>query len=397
MALVRAYRNGNWSDTNVLTSPWSNGTVVAVPDQNDHVYINNKIINIDQNIKVFKLTNEASVSRTWKDGQTGTAVNGGYAIPVGNVKIEGIVVGGVRTDSSAPTYTLMLGGSSKDVTVIGTLSGTFVANGGGCIAATSDYVNKLTVVGTLLPNGSGANGTYRCILLNGPAKLYFTGTAYGGYAGTGFDGSGNLTSDASGIASGSIAGQIYVTGDVYGGRGGQVSPGIYISSGGINKLSVVGNIYASDVSTAIYYNNHYRNLYVSGNIIDHPSNGRTAIYAPNYYLNPIPKNGAIYKQGNELFFLSDSLSAFSMPPISSVRTGITFANATLTGICAVPSISSVSLGVPVDNKVGVSILNPADFFKTNISKLTPSTFVQRITSTTTVDSIGKFLFSTNNK
>jgi hypothetical protein len=393
MAFVRAFRDGNWSDTNPATSPWYNGsTGVFPPDETDWVYLAGRIIYVDQNVKVYKITNEFKASTTWKGGLVSNAANAGYIVPVGSVKIEGIICGALRTDGSPTIYTIMLGSSARDTTIVGTLSTTFAANGGGCVAATSDWASKLYVTGNIISNGSGANGTYRPILMNG-GTLYFTGTIYGGYASSIVDSSGNYQSDSSGIVTGTNTVRIFVTGDVYGGLG-SGGAGIYVSSG-VNKLSVVGNMFASAVAPAIYYNNHYRNFYVSGNIIDNPSNGRTAIIAPNYYINPIPKNGVIYKQGNDPFFTTDSLSAFSMPPVSSVRLGATFSNGTLTGTCAMPNISSVSLGVPVDGKFGVSLLNPAAFFKTKISSLTPSTFVQRLTSTTSVDSIGKFLFSPN--
>jgi len=96
-------------------------------------------------------------------------------------------------------------------------------------------------------------------------------------------------------------------------------------------------------------------------------------------------------------FTTDSLSAFSMPPVSAVRSGVSFANSTLTGTCKVPSANSVNIGVPVDNTIGTAFLTPATLFDTSVASLTASDSLgARLKNSATVQSVGNIIASFSN-
>jgi hypothetical protein len=80
MPNVRAFRSGNWSDTNVATSPWSNGTAVFAPESNDDVWLNNFTVTLDTPATVLTLTNGSVGSQLWKDGATATGAAGGTLV-----------------------------------------------------------------------------------------------------------------------------------------------------------------------------------------------------------------------------------------------------------------------------------------------------------------------------
>ena len=214
-----------------------------------------------------------------------------------------------------------------------------------------------------------------------------------------------------------------ITGGVTGGLNTTNGRGtIFNSSAGL--LSIVGNVQAELGSIAIgnegtlrvigiiaAINNRHAisgtgNLRISGNILNAP-NGTAAIYAPSYRIDPVPANSYIRYARNGtgvgsdayLFqFTTDSLSAFSMPPVSAVRSGVTFANATLTGTCVIPNPSSVSFGVPVDNTVGTAVMNASDVFNVSVTSLTATgSLGNRLRNSATLQGVGGLLASfTNN-
>lgn len=388
MPAVKPYKDGNWSDVNPLTSPWYSGTVLAIPDQNDDVFLNGKTINLDVNVKLISLVNRGSGNRTWKDGSVGNSAAGGTVRVIGSRTIEGFIVGAANNGS-----TITLNNSSLNTTIIGTLSTSGIGSTGGySVDIQVSYVGRVNVVGDLFAAGD-TNYVGPCIRNLGYTNLYVTGTLYGGGHNANENNSGLLTQNSSCIYNNNSYSRIYITGDMYGGPG---SAGYALNSDSHNLISIVGNLYSSARCGVFYNSSIFRNVYISGNVINHPQTGRVAIRSLSYYLNPVPKNSFIRIAGNQLFFTTDSLSAFSMPPVSSVRFGTTFANNTLTGTCVIPQISAVSLGVPVDQSFGISILNVADLFKTNILNLPNSTFSQRLTSTTSLEAFGKFLYSPYN-
>jgi len=371
MANVRAFRSGLWSDSNPATSPWGTGGSLYAPAANDDVYSNTYTIHVDTSVTVNSVTNTGATSRLWKDGATTTATGGGTF----NL-YNGVTVSAIIPSINGNTSTLELSGTNS-AALIGTINGTTSVAGHPSTRNTGSGI--FTVVGTLLGSTSGQNNC-SCITNTAGGIVNFTGNIV---AGTGTSNAGIINSSA---------GTIIVTGNVTGGTG-SAAYGINNSSTG--TAIVVGNVTATSATNAFVSSNASAINKISGNIINH-SNGTAAIYAAKYVVDPAPKNGFIqYSNVNQ--FTTDSLSAFSMPPVSAVRLGTTFANGTLSGTCAIPNANSVELSVPVDNTVGTAFVNNQTIFKTNITSLTgDGTIGQRLKNSATVQSVGNVIASFSN-
>ena len=376
MPNVRAFRSGNWSDTNPATSPWGTGGVLYAPAAGDDVYSNTYTIHVDTNVTVTSITNNAASSRLWKDGATTTATVGGTFN----------LLNGVTMTSNIPTST---SNATNIVTLSGQNSATLVGNivGSGTFVGVGTVINSgtgiLTTTGTILGGDSGQTNALPAVTNSGAGIVIHTGNVTGGTGGW-----------ARAIENRS-AGTVIVTGNVTAGTnsGGGAAFGINNSSTG--TAIIVGNVTATSATNAFVSSNANAINKISGNIINHP-NGTAAIYATRYVVDPIPQNSFIqYSNVNQ--FSTDSLSAFSMPPVSAVRFGTSFANGTLTGTCRVPSQNSVNVGVPVDNTVGTAFLTPAALFDTSIASLTASnTLGARLKNSATVQSVGSVISSFSN-
>lgn len=375
MANVRAFRSGNWSDTNPATSPWGTGGVLYAPAANDDVYSNNFTIHVDQNVTVLSVTNNSATSRLWKDGATTTATAGGTF----NL-LNGVTLVGNATAGTAATTCL-------------NLSGTNSANVIGNVVAGTNNVSSATGIlhsssGTLFVTGSISGTTVNAF---GTANHGLSNTSGGVVQITGNVNAGG-GNNAYGVSNSSV-GSILVVGNVTGSN-------LDARSGGINNSStgtaiVVGNVIATSATNAFVSSNASAINKISGNIINN-SNGTAAIYATRYVVDPVPTNSVI-QYSNTNMFTTDSLSAFSMPPVSAVRSGVSFANNTLTGTCRVPSANSVNIGVPVDNTVGTAFLTPATLFDSSVASLTASDSLgARLKNSATVQSVGNIVASFSN-
>lgn len=276
----------------------------------------------------------------------------------------------------------------SDVTVIGTVIGGSTTNG-----AIYSSESNLRIYGTIIGGTGPTSGTG--LKLDGGTVLV-VGEVQGGlhptYAAIGI----TKTVDNTSASTLTIRGNV-IGGDNLG------SYGVWHQSSGV--LQVFGNVIAnptsgtngiqsgepatnqgwyilgstsildsSSVGTA-YINavrGYLTRTYICGNLIDAP-NGGTAIWAFQYKYDPTPTNAVISYStlgNNKLnMYTSDSLSAFSMPPVSAVRLGVPFANKSLVGTCNIPDPKSVKYRTPVDNTEGYAILEPSDFFNVSVAKL----------------------------
>lgn len=373
MANVRAFRSGNWSDTNPATSPWGTGGVLYAPAANDDVYSNTYTIHVDTNVAVNSVTNNSATSRLWKDGATTTATAGGTFNLLNGVTLTGNVSGPSATNTTTVTVS-----GTNSANMVGTVFGNTIGGGGAIPTVTNSSTGIFNITGTL--QGRDVNFGQPCVSNSSGGIIQFTGTIIGG-----------TTTGARGLDN-SSAGTIVVTGNVTGGTG-SAAYGINNSSTG--TAIVVGNVIATSATNAFVSSNASAINKISGNIINN-SNGTAAVYAARYVVDPVPTNGLI-QYSNTNMFTTDSLSAFSMPPVSAVRSGVSFANSTLTGTCKVPSANSVNIGVPVDNTVGTAFLTPATLFDSSVASLTASDSLgARLKNSATVQSVGNIIASFSN-
>lgn len=380
MANVRAFRSGNWSDTNPATSPWGTGGVLYAPAAGDDVYSDNFTIHVDTSVTVNSVTNASATSRLWKDGATTTAAaNGTFNLLDGIVLAAGSVIG--NNSSSVVISTVSLTGTNTGYVVSNSIIGG-VGNGSQ-VGVTSTSSGILYVTGAV-SGGSANNGNCSGIVNSGPGSVIVTGNCSGGSS----TGSGSPV----GINNSSV-GSIILVGNSVGGSSGSTAYGINNSSTG--TAIIVGNVVATSATNAFVSSNANAINKISGNIINN-SNGTAAIYATRYVVNPVPTNSVI-QYSNTNMFTTDSLSAFSMPPVSAVRSGVSFANSSLTGTCKVPSANSVNIGVPVDNTVGTAFLTPATLFDASVASLTASDSLgARLKNSATVQSVGNVIASFSN-
>jgi hypothetical protein len=354
--------------------------------------------NGDFNGPIWALTSNGVAGSTTAPTVGDNAIANTFTIQItGNVACDNITnstlyggtVGGTFNlgNNSIATATIPAAAiTSTDVVVLtGTNSARFVGtvNGGTSTANNQAIENSgsgtLTIVGSLI--GQTSSGAGPSVVANSSTGIVnFTGTITGG-SGTNTRGLDN-----------SSGGAIIVTGNVTGGTG---SAGYGINNSSTGTAIVIGNVTATSATNAFVSLNASAINKISGNIINHP-NGTAAIYAARYVVDPVPQNSLIqYSNVNQ--FSTDSLSAFSMPPVSAVRFGTSFANGTLTGTCKVPSVNSVNIGVPVDNTVGTAFLIPAELFDTSVASLTSSnTLGSRLKNSATVQSVGNIIASFSN-
>lgn len=208
MANVRAFRSGNWNDTNPATSPWGTGGVLYAPQTTDVVYSNNFTVTLDANYTTptgLTVTNGAIIGTTFRDG--GTSATAGGSFVLGNNCVLNATIQAVPS-------TCVFGSinSPNTATINGTING---SNGSGAVARGFEI--------------SSGNGTY-----------YVNGNVVGG-TGTGanqvgiqFSGSGSLN----------------IVGDVRNGTtsGSNYNTGLSIS-GGNSTTTITGNVIAVSTNT----------------------------------------------------------------------------------------------------------------------------------------------------
>ena len=267
-------------------------------------------------------------------------------VSTGTLNVTGSVTGGSGNTAVGTTNF-----STGTLNVTGNVTGGTTTN---CVGVFSQGNGTVTIVGNIT-GGSGATA-YALELSVGTVTI--TGSVQGGSAAT-----------AAGVIN-SGAGSVNITGNITASTGANG----FIAAGGTNRLSV--------------------------NAIN-ALNGIAAIYAASYLVSPVPYNGYIRYANNGTNYLNqfttDSLSAFSMPPISAVRSGVQFANNTLTGTCQIPAAASVSFGVPVDTTVGTAALNPVDFMNVSVASLTATDSLgARLKNSATVESVGRIIASFSN-
>jgi len=378
MANVRAFRSGNWSDTNPATSPWGTGGVLYAPAAGDDVFCGAFNVFIDINVTVNRITNFGASSRLWKDGATTSITgNGSFILDEGvtlTSNVNNYALGASPGGNSSASCVVLSG--SNSASVVGNITGGTLANGIGINSTTS---GSLRITGSVTGADFNAGGLYG-VYHNGGGSVVITGNVSGA--------TGSSRPDCQGVFN-NTTGTVIVVGNVLA----TTSPGINNSSTG--TAIVVGNVIATSATNAFVSANASAINKISGNIINN-SNGTAAIYAARYRVDPVPTNSVI-QYSNTNMFTTDSLSAFSMPPVSAVRSGVAYANSTLTGTCKVPSANSVNIGVPVDNTVGTAFLTPATLFDASVASLTASDSLgARLKNSATVQSVGNIIASFSN-
>lgn len=163
------------------------------------------------------------------------------------------------------------------------------------------------------------------------------------------------TSNTTSIYSGA-ANRINITGNV---TAGNLSAAVSLVVAGAT-LSITGDLIASSNYPAVLSPTTTSRTIVSGNIVN--TNDYMAYYG---YLLQVSTssviNYTIQSENGSNRVLSSTSSSNNVPLTRDVRLNTQFGSSNeLTGTLAVPTASSVSYGVPVDNTIGTAILNVND-------------------------------------
>jgi hypothetical protein len=391
--------SGSWSDSTI----WS-GSII--PTASDDVFLNNRVVTLDQNIIVASIRNSA----------TGSAVAGGRIEIYNNYTINCTSIQGSSTtvylifnyNTGSTTLNATLNSSAAGLCVDNISTGTINIVGDvfspGNVGTGNMYSIRnfssgiLNIIGNVRPiagnNGDG-NGTIHNVQ-NGTVNI--TGNVIGGAAGGGgnvrtilnaFAGQINVTGNvigstiASGAGSQAIAnssiGQVNVTGNVTG----NVWPAITSTSAGI--INIVGQLQASTTANAVSSTSTTATNLFTGPFIN--SGSRNAIYCYNVQMyDDVTTRYTIGVSGS-----TDTISLLSpdqvtgVPSGSDVRVGTIYGPGNeLTGSMRVPHPNSVSIGVAVDTTSGSAIVKPEDLWNYALTSLTSSNSIgQRLASTST--------------
>jgi hypothetical protein len=328
MSNVRAFRSGNWSDTNTTTSPWATGGVLYAPNSSDDVYTNGFTITVDNSPTVISITNTSATSRVWKDGATTTAASGG-----GLVLANGVTL-------TATTASLTTVGANF-LTLSGTNSASFVGNITGNPSFNYSVVNTssgtLNFTGFTEATGSGG-GTFRnqvggSLIINGGVISSATSVAIYQDAG------GNTTLNGYCTSNGLLA----------------------VNNNGVGQVTIVGTMTASNGGgNAVRSTNTSSLVRASGSFIC-ASDGTMAVAAIKMILNTTPTNAKTRYALNGTGTYVDMFTADNTglgPATNHVRSGVTYSG--MTGTLAVPLPSQVTVGVATDNTVGTAFVTGSD-------------------------------------
>lgn len=366
MADRYAVKTGVWSDTTV----WDGGTL---PTTGDNVRSNTFTVTINQDINVNTLTNTALAP---------ASAGGGFQVTQSGVTITSNVVGGTTTNATALTYNMGVSGSVS--TLNGNITGgTINVSPGVTVAGSAAVTININgiVTGGSVPGGSSANSTGLAIS-NGLSIINIIGDVYPGPSGNGrgivcssgilnivgnvYGGGVNVGIDA--------AGTINLTGNAIGGTSNfAISNGSLttVLTGSFNAIGSSNSTVAALSSTVNASEFKVQNIVNTTRAV--AISGRVRLSTVN------PTCIVITPAGTNLTLTDPNIT--NPPTASNVRFGTVYGGGAFTGTMIVPTASAVSYGVPVDNTVGTSLLNPQDLFNAISSSSDPVAVRLRNTST----------------
>ncbi|MEN9445875.1 MAG: hypothetical protein RL728_387, partial [Bacteroidota bacterium] len=184
-----------------------------------------------------------------------------------------------------------------------------------------------------------------------------------------------------------------VVGNVYGGLTGC---GIRASAGDVYIKRAIGNDYgitsiAGAQRDGVAAFTAGINARVIVEEIELGSQGNFPVLGPLFLNKTISDPKIIFRHPdnyNSTRTLIDPLSSNTFPLSGDVRFGVSYAGGNLTGSCYVPSASSVSYGVPIDNTVGIAVLDASAIWSFNADNLPSTGIGGRLKNCATVEAVG---------
>jgi hypothetical protein len=395
--------SGNWSNSAI----WSGS---LIPTASDDVFLNNRVVTLDQDIIVTSIRTAA----------TGSAVAGGrieiygnYNISAslirntvqpttlilnygtgsititsqlnsssgnedfvlnnvnnGTVNIVGSVFGRTGIGGTTPGIGTVINSQNGIINVIGNIRHDVVGAGSGCTAVVNLLNGTVNITGNVLAGSAGGAGIVTAVANSSTGTINVTGNVLGSTF------SGGIGSQA--IANSSI-GTVNVTGNITG----NVWPAITSTTAGI--INIIGQIAASTASNAVSSTSTTATNIFTGPFIN--SGSRNAIYCYNVQMyDDVTTRYVIGVSGSaSTISLLSPDQVTGVPSGSDVRAGVIYGPGNeLTGSMNVPHPNSVSWGVAVDQTTGVALVKPEDIWNVAITSLTSSNSIgQRLANTST--------------
>jgi hypothetical protein len=223
MANILAAANGNWSST----ATWTGG---VLPGSSDFVYANGRSVTIDQNVTVARLSTR---------GENGAVVGGGFTCTT----TAGVVRTITSTIIEAGTTTCLTFNHAalNTAAYINFSGGTYGTNANNNlthgIVLTQSVINTVYTAGTCY-GITGFNSAGMGVAGVTGSVHYHTGNLYGAA----------ISTQSVGIifqAGVTPAHTVYITGDLYGGVGGN-GAALYTPISGTSTIYITGNIYGGN-------------------------------------------------------------------------------------------------------------------------------------------------------
>jgi len=360
MANIRAAQNGDFS----ATSTWVGG---VVPGSGDVAYANTFTVTISDTRTVQAISNDSATGIT--AGGTFSILNGcnltctnanGLVMPFNNVTNNLITVSSLLAGQSAFIAANCSGGSfdiGNGATFNFSSGGTLNTTGNLQSAWRSSGLFNISGTGTLNHTGSisvagGLGGsTSPGVVLSGNGAVNITGTVTGS--------SGDTSGQGYGVRNSSSSGTITINGTVLG----------LNAAGAINTstgfLTINGTCQSSSTQPAIGAGSNTQTTRLSGPFLLGASGNINPVQAQSWRWAPtqIPTYMEVATSGGSTkrnLYTADNMPTGGYPVVANVRQSTVYGpSSEFTGTLAVPSPSSVALGVATDNTVGTAILTAA--------------------------------------
>jgi hypothetical protein len=317
-----ARSNGDFNDPSIWSGLAASMSATSVPTIGDNAIANTFTIQITGNVACDNIT-------------SGTAY-GGTAGGVFILRNNSQLTSNILAPATVGNTTVSLGGTDSATIIASDITAT--SNSHAVSANSSGQLN--ITVGSV--NGTPSSSISTILNRSTIGTIDIVGNINGTASSPGAGFAVHNTSTGSISLIGTAQGQL----------------GTALSNSSTGSVTVVGNVISDSRGGAgIASSNAAANVRISGNLIGAP-NGIPAVYAVSYTVNPVPyqtyvryaNNGTGVGSDAYLYhYTTDSLSAFSIPPVSAVRAGLQYANNTLTGTCEIPAASAVTFGALVDN------------------------------------------------
>lgn len=406
----------------IASGDWSNSAIWSgsiIPTASDDVFANNQTVTINTNISVSSLRNSA----------TGSAVaQGNYIIN------NGVTITSPTIISS--TGSMMLISQSNSATIIGNISCATTAS---AICLTMSDTSSLTITGSVSTAGNAPN--IRGIVNTSVGTLVITGSVNGGGSSTSFgiyksSGTGTVVITGS-INAGTVNGgstlrndnnstNYYILGNIV---GGSTNCFLDTTGGGTANIYITGSIIGTTTATTATITktagissvlgdvtgffspgiaNSTGTTIVNGTIIAGPQSpgvssttGTVIATGPFYNVN---NRNAVFATNLELLSGSTPIWTFdtetaleqrtlystnypgNFPAINNVRQGVTFGDTgQFTGTVAMPNVSDVFKGVPINNTTGSASFDIQNVWSVATSSLTATGSIgERLRNVSTV-------------